>query len=159
MSYSSVGAIKHLIEGAIYSDYATSRFNQGVSLFVPMVWDVMTRADLSSTKNVRVVLPADNAATVTAVESGAVDLIGIVIDNDNASTSYVQLFNVAGASVTLGTTVPFTSIPVAGDTMRAVVFAEPLPFGTAFSWDASTTLTGATRTTAADVKVMLVYAE
>ncbi len=76
--------------------------------------------------------------------------------NPNAAQAYVQIFNVASGSVTLGTTVPLLSVPIAatqtGGFALGTVGAQ---FGTAISMAATTTATGLTaNSTALDCNLL-----
>lgn len=89
------------------------------------------------------------SSTKAAVNASAGNLYGYHIYNPNAVVIYVQLFNVASASVTVGTTPPTAvlAIPAAGwaDATPSV----PITFGTALTIAATTTSTGSgTPTTA-----------
>jgi len=80
-----------------------------------------------------------------AIKASAGSLYYLQCYNPNGAVEYVQVFNVAAASVSLGVTTPTMSIGVpatssGGFSMTAV----PIAFGTAISWAATTTYNGST---------------
>ena len=98
------------------------------------------------------------AATVQAVNASAGALYGITILNDQAALAcYVQLFNVASGSVTLGTTTPDLEYRVPASTSLTIPIPSPgIAFGTALSV-ASTTLEGGSVGSVAGVMVFIQY--
>lgn len=85
--------------------------------------------------------------TVTAVKASAGKLGGYVIGNPNASAIYIQVFNKAVGSVTLGTTVPDMVFLIPGAANGAganVEFTQGIPLGTAITVAVTTTPTGST---------------
>jgi hypothetical protein len=85
------------------------------------------------------------STTVQSIKSSAGSLYMVLCYNPNATVEYVQVFNIASGSVTLGSSTPLMSIPVpatqnGGWSMSAV----PAAFGTAMSWAATTTFNGST---------------
>ena len=98
-----------------------------------------------------------NALTTTAVAiKGTAGQLGMIMCfNNAAATTYFQVFNVAQANVTVGTTLPTLSFPVAAGASAG--FALPLvgmQFSTAMSIAATTTATGNSAPgTAADCNV------
>jgi hypothetical protein len=93
--------------------------------------------------------PFLNAAVTTAVtvKSSPGILQGFMISNPNASPCFLQVFNATSGNVTLGTTVPLLSIPLASSNNSIlgpqvnVVLGQ---FSTAISVAATTTATGNT---------------
>lgn len=83
-------------------------------------------------------------ATATSVKSSAGQIYSIYCFNNNTAVSYLQIFNTASGSVTLGTTAPVASfgIPPGGG------FTKDIPsgwaFGTAITVAVTTTRSGST---------------
>jgi len=78
-------------------------------------------------------LDADETAQV--LKAGAGNLYHLTVDNaDPAAKVYVQLFDVAAGSVTVGTTVPKFVIPVCAGAMYDSQFAVPMTFSTAITY-------------------------
>lgn len=83
--------------------------------------------------------------TVLSIKASAGWLGKVQCDNNNSAWSYLQVFNAATGSVTLGTTVPIDMLPLAPNFSNG--FAGNMvgvQFGTAISVAATTTPTGAT---------------
>ena len=86
------------------------------------------------------------SSTVTGIKTSPGTFYHCIIENTQAATAtYVQFFDVAHASVTLGTTKPDLEIEVPANTTFIVPFG-PLgwPFGTQLSAAATTTTGGST---------------
>lgn len=96
----------------------------------------------------------DNSGTsvtsVVSVKSSAGALYGWYLGNANTINCYLQIFNTASGSVTLGTTAPVMSllIPATSTSPGAanLTLTIPISFGTAISVASTTTATGATTT-------------
>lgn len=89
------------------------------------------------------------SSTKQAVNASAGNLYGYHIYNPNSTVIYIQLFNVASASVTVGTTAPTAVIAVPAGGWADAPPATPIAFGTALTIAATTTSTGSgTPTTA-----------
>ncbi len=87
-------------------------------------------------------------ATKVAVKASAGNLYGYHIYNPNSAVIYVQMFNVASASVTLGTTPPTMVLAVpAGGWADATPSGPPITFNTAITIAATTTASGLTAPT------------
>lgn len=84
------------------------------------------------------------STTVQSVKAGAGKLGGWYIYNPNASVAYVQIFNVASGSVTLGTTTPTLSLGIPASSAANLMNGEGIDFSTAISIAATTTATGST---------------
>jgi hypothetical protein len=85
------------------------------------------------------------STTVVSVKSSAGQLGELLCYNPNSSAVYVQIFNVASGSVTLGSTSPVLSIPIAPQSTGGLPLANPgINFSTAISIAATTTATGST---------------
>lgn len=83
-------------------------------------------------------------ATATSVKSSAGQIYGWYIGNSNTSAIYVQIFNVASGSVTLGTTTPDMSLYIPASGGANVSFAGGIAMGTAITVACTTTRTGST---------------
>lgn len=81
-------------------------------------------------------------ATATSVKSSAGQVYGWFVANNNTAMSYLQFFNTASGSVTVGTTTPLFSIGIPANAGANVSFPIGIPFGTAITVAATTTFTG-----------------
>lgn len=81
-------------------------------------------------------------ATKTAIKASAGQLFGWYFYNSNSSVAYVQIFNVASASVTLGTTVPDLSFGIPATSAANLEMTNGIAFGTAITIAITTTRTG-----------------
>jgi len=86
-------------------------------------------------------------ATATAIKASAGQLYGYHLFNTTAAVAYVQIFNVASGSVTLGTTAPTMSIGIPASGGVTVHWDKGIAFGTAISFACTTTRTGSTGAT------------
>lgn len=95
-----------------------------------------------------VAFTATLSTTVNAIKNASGRLYGYNFFNPGSALTYVQIFNVAAASVTLGVTTPFMSIGLPSTTNGSVGvdvnFTLPVAFSTAMSYAATTTPTGST---------------
>jgi len=82
------------------------------------------------------------STTVTSVKAAAGVLAGWYIFNPNAATAYVQIFNTASGSVTLGTTPPVMSLGIPAGGAANLSLPKGIPFSTAISIASTTTATG-----------------
>jgi len=82
----------------------------------------------------------DNTAQVLKASGG--DLVKVVAYNSNTADAFVQLFDTAAGSVTVGTTPPIYVIPVLGQGSSVIDFEGTFPFGTAITYACTTTATG-----------------
>lgn len=91
-------------------------------------------------------------ATVFAVDAAPGALYGISAFNPHTAVCYIQIFDAAAASVSLGTTVPKVVIPVSTiDDVNMTPTTQALyNFATAISAASTTTSTGSTTCTAAN---------
>lgn len=88
--------------------------------------------------------------TKQAVNASAGNLYGYHIYNPNTVVIYIQLWNIASASVTVGTTAPTAVLAVpAGGWADAPPNGPPITFATALTIAATTTATGLTAPTTA----------
>ena len=83
--------------------------------------------------------------TAIAVDANGGVLYSLVVYNPNASVEWVQLFNAATANVTVGTTTPVASYPVAASGSTVVLINDiGIGFSAAISIATTTTATGGT---------------
>jgi hypothetical protein len=101
-----------------------------------------------------------NLQGTQAIKATAGTLYNLAIVNTTAAIAYVQLFDAATGSVTLGTTVPDweVAVPASSSVGLAQLANAPagIPFGTAISVAATTALDGAT-TIATGLDLFAVY--
>lgn len=90
---------------------------------------------------------ASVGATKTQVKASAGQLYGWYIYNSNSSAAYVQFFDVANASITLGTTAPTFALGIPASSGANVFTDSGIAFATAINWAATTTRTGSTAPT------------
>lgn len=96
--------------------------------------------------------PLTNAAQ--AIKASAGQLGGWYIYNPNAVVSYVNIYNVASGSVTVGTTTPKMNLAIPAGAAANVELVNGIEFDTAMSLSATTTGGGNTApTTALDVMI------
>lgn len=98
-------------------------------------------------------------ATAQAIKATGGTLYGLQVSNTSAAAAFVQVFNVAAASVTAGTTVPLLEVVVAATTGYTTlpVGANGIAFGAAISVCSATAAGGGTGS-AAGVTVCAQYA-
>lgn len=84
--------------------------------------------------------------TATAVKTSAGNLYGVNFVNTGAAVAYVQVFDLATGSVTLGTTVPKLSfwVPAGGSWEEKFTGEAKISFASAITVAATTTATGST---------------
>jgi hypothetical protein len=107
----------------------------------PLVRAVVTAPGLDTT------FDGDGDNTAQAGKASATGLHHIECSNPNSADAYLQLFDLATGSVTVGTTVPKLSLLVpAGDGTKDGAmdkfFGPPIKFGTALTYACTTTATG-----------------
>ena len=86
-------------------------------------------------------------ATATSVKGSAGQVYGWYIYNSNSSAVYVQFFNTASGSVTLGTTTPVYSLGIPATSGANAFIPCGIAHGTAITIAATTTATGSTAPT------------
>lgn len=91
-------------------------------------WSVNSQTALTNTK--------------VAVKASAGTFGGYMVYNPNASVTYIQVFDVASASVTLGTTAPTYVIPIPAAAAANVEFTLGINHTTAITLAATTAATG-----------------
>jgi hypothetical protein len=90
-----------------------------------------------------------------AVKASAGKVGGYIIYNPNTVVSYVVLYNVAAASVTVGTTGARFIVPVPPQALAHIEFTAGIPFDTAIAVAAATTAAGNSAPTSALDAVIL----
>ena len=83
-------------------------------------------------------------ATATAIKASAGQVYGWYFYNPNASVAYVQFFNTAAASVTLGTTSPVYSLGIPATSGANVMLETGIAHSTAIAIGVTTTRAGST---------------
>jgi hypothetical protein len=81
-------------------------------------------------------------STAQAIKSGAGKLKGYYIYNPNATAAYVPFYNVAQASVTVGTTNPLFMLTIPPASAANLWMESGVNFSTAMSWSATSTAGG-----------------
>ena len=85
--------------------------------------------------------------SAVAVDASAGQIGWYMIGNQNGAVCYLQVFNLAAASVSLGSTTPTYSLPIPAFGGANATVTSGLAFGTAISVAATTTRTGSTACT------------
>lgn len=85
-----------------------------------------------------------NTAVAVDASPGTVSFIHVANTGSAPALCYLQVYNVAAAGVTVGTTVPTITLAVAAATAVSLPFNVPVQFGTAISVAATTTPGGGT---------------
>ncbi len=176
MALGNWGAIKNLIEGLLTDPQEENRIggitplfpdSQGVAMFVQAVELVATRADLDSSKNVKVRIAINGAADIDISTTPAL-LLGMVAWSNatQAANAIVEATNTN--TPTPGTTDVLASLVVVGGGTAAtartasVVFMEPVVFDTALSiqtvLNANASMEAGTLSAANGTKVLVVFA-
>ena|SRR2546426_2093635 len=176
MALGNWGATKNLIEGLLTDPEEENRIggiaavfpdSQGVAMFVQAVELVATRADLDSSKNVKVRI-AINGASDIDISTTAALLLGVVgwSNATQASNTVIQAYNTN--TPTPGTTdvLAYVVVPGGGTAATAgvasVVYMEPVVFATALSvqavLNANAGFEAGTLSAANGTKMLVVYA-
>lgn len=95
-------------------------------------------------------------ATAQVVKGSAGQVYGWYIYNPNTTVAYVMIYNIAAASVTVGTSTPILVIAVPAGGGTNISFEMGIPFATAISIAAATTGGGNTAPTTA-LEAMVFY--
>lgn len=82
----------------------------------------------------------DNTAQQCKASAGI--LCGIHVQNSNGSAAFIQFFDLATGSVTVGSTTPKMSFQVPANGNLDIEFIRPIPFATAITYACTTTATG-----------------
>ena len=80
--------------------------------------------------------------TATAIKSSAGNIYLLHVENPNSSKAYLQFYDVAAGSVTVGTTTPKLSLLIPATGGHDGYLPIPIAFGTAITVAATTTATG-----------------
>ena len=105
--------------------------------------------------NTKSVFKAAVKDTVTSIKTKPGAIFNISIINYDASVRFLQVFDVASTSVTLGTTTPVYVLGVASSGVATAEIDSGIYCGTAISIAVTTTSTGSTgATTGADVSIV-----
>lgn len=79
-------------------------------------------------------------STAQVIKASAGNLYGYYIYNPNATAQFVQFYNTAAASVTVGTTNPLFMLPIPAMSGANLMFTYPIAFSNAGrSWAATST--------------------
>jgi hypothetical protein len=81
-------------------------------------------------------------STAQAIKGSAGRLHGYYIYNPNTSAVFVQFYNTASGSVTVGTTTPLFMITIPSSSAANLAIPGGVAFGTAISWAATSTAGG-----------------
>jgi hypothetical protein len=81
-------------------------------------------------------------STAQAIKASAGNLFGYYIYNPNAAAVFVQFYNTAFGSVTVGTTNPLFMLTIPAASAANLMFPHGVAFGTAMSWAAVMTTAG-----------------
>lgn len=81
-------------------------------------------------------------STVQAIKASAGKLYGYYIYNPNSSAQFVQFYNTASGSVTVGTTSPLFMLTIPATSAANLLNDIGITFGTAMSWAATSTAGG-----------------
>lgn len=103
--------------------------------------------DTAATSGGLSIVTGSVGATATAIKASAGQLYGYHLFNTTAAVAYVQIFNVAVGSVTLGTTAPTFSIGIPASGGVTVNWDKGIAFGTAITFACTTTRAGSTGAT------------
>lgn len=107
------------------------------------------------------ILLQDSAAAnaAVAVKASSAVVYEIEVDNSaNGAATYLKVFNVAGGSVSVGTTAPDFIFMVPASVSRTLVLPSGLTFGTALSYCAVTSAgTAGSTSPTSSVPIKLVY--
>jgi hypothetical protein len=95
-------------------------------------------------------------STAVAVKASAGKLHGYILHNPSAATTFIQVWNIAVGSVTVGTTAPTYVIPIPSGASANVSWEKGVTHSTAITVAATTTATGSTAPATAAV-VALFY--
>lgn len=81
-------------------------------------------------------------STAQAIKASAGQLYGYYVYNPNATAAYVQFYNTAQGSVTVGTTNPLFMLTIPAASAANLMFTHGVIFSTAISWAATSTAGG-----------------
>ncbi len=157
-------AVQNTLEGIINNQLTAARQTQGV-------WEWYNALQRITSQNrytgsIRVVGPKAtlDAGTAEDVETSAITLFGLLVDNSNSGEDvWLVGYDIAAASVTVGTSLTKIVLWVPRASIVPVVYADGFPLGTAFSVHALTgtqaALEGSTGVTGTNPTFVAVYSE
>lgn len=105
---------------------------------------------------------SSTAKAIANASAGPCNLYALEVAQPNTAQAWLQIFDLAAASVTLGTTVPKISlfIPAGTASVSGAMdkqWVVPISFATRMSYALTTTATGATGiTTAGDINIFFI---
>ncbi len=94
------------------------------------------------------------ATKVAVTANTKSQIFSVHISNTTAATAYLQVFDLAAADVTVGTTAPTYAFGVAAGDSVDLVFGKPIMHTTGFTIASTTTRTGSS---AASQEVTIIY--
>lgn len=127
------GTIQQYLRGLIYQ-----LITAGASFFTPV-------PDTANGWSVALMTSSDGSTALTGtaqvIKASAGKLGGWYIYNPNSSATYVHIYNVAAASVTVGTTNPLVTLCIPATSAANLELVMGIPFSNA-GWSAAATTTG-----------------
>jgi len=96
----------------------------------------------ATTGGADMIFDSDGDNTAQVIKAGAGSLYALEVSNSNSADAWIQLYDVAAGSVTVGTTVPDQSYFVPAQGAMDKSFSVPVAFGTAITYACTTTATG-----------------
>jgi hypothetical protein len=117
---------------------ATAVKVDGSAVTQPVSWSVPTSGGYSFDSRTAL------TNTVVSAKASAGQLYGYFWYNPNATAAYIQVFNVASGSVTLGSTTPSYVITIPATSGANVEFSNGIAHSTAISYAATTAATNST---------------
>lgn len=139
----AVGAFGMLYDGATW-DLARGTSTDGALVNLGSNNDVVLRPETSGGYSVFMASGADGStalvATVQTIKASAGQLYGWFIHNPNAATSWIQIWNTASGSITVGTTNPFMTLGIPAASSANVFMPHGIAFSTAINIAATSTV-------------------
>lgn len=156
--------IANRLEGIVNSELAAARSQQGIWEWYNALSRIMSANRFSGTPRVYGPATAPDAGTATDVETNAVRVFGLLVDNSNSAEDvWVTGYNIASGSVTVGTSLTSIVLWVPRATIVPVLWADGFALDTALSYHSQTgtqaALEGTTGVTGTNPSVVFVYTE
>jgi hypothetical protein len=134
-----------LYNGSTYDRFRGDATN-GLTVNLGSNNDVLPSANASTT-GLDTVFDSDGDNTAQQAKASAGNLYFIEVSNSNTADAYIQLFDAATGSVTVGTTTPKQTylVPAASGSNRGAMdktFTIPITFSTAITYACTTSATG-----------------
>lgn len=128
--------------GGADGDYSPVQVDADGSLYT-------TLSASAGTVGASTLFDSDGDNTAQAAKTSAGSLYGLEVSNPNSTDAFIQIFDLATGSVTVGTTTPKLSffVPAGNGTDDGAMdksFVVPIDFGTAITYACTTTATGGT---------------